>query len=198
MTKKTSRNPWAEPFPVYTGKRRPWLRFNPHRADAKAVRRNHPEWHSTAPTQFGRVIVGFSVGSRPVHDLADLERAWHDFTEANGYPRDVTIVPQRGAFTMPDGKVVKEDGATLTVLNLAGMDPGAFARMMRWFGAYVAGKFRQKEVIVQAGFGATASDTWGVRGFVPSDAADPEDAAGIEAAARADATRRGSGKVRRW
>ena len=132
---------------------------------------NPINWTGDRDTQFGRVIVGFNVGKKPTWTIADLEREWHEFTSERGFPRGVTIVPQRGAFEDEDtGEVTQEDGATLTALNIQNKVPrGTFSKTMQRFGEHIAQVFRQKEVIVQIGTGSTATDTWGVRPYTEAE-----------------------------
>lgn len=142
------------------------LRFVPERATL----RNPEDWRDTKARQFGRVIVGFNVGDTPTWTLDDLEREWHEFAATRKFPRDCTIVPQRGAFTMADGTVVQENGATLTVLNIRDrIDPAHFANTLMAFGEDLADAFKQESVIVQLGRGSRTYITYGMRAFTDAE-----------------------------
>lgn len=168
--------------------------FYPDAESRRRVRSN-PGWGPVPDdVQFARVIVGFSVGSRPVYKLADLEQAWVDFATANDFPKGATIVPQRGVYKMATtGKLIRENGATLTVLNLENKD--YFASFMRQFAAYVATKFRQEEVIVQVGNAGRVEGTYGIWGY-GGEHNWPEDAEGVERMRRTDAAKRRRDKGR--
>lgn len=151
---------WNNPFPVVT----PNGTFR-----VRPVVANPVDWSDPKPhlLQWGRVIVGFNVGREPTWNIDDIEREWHEFAKARNFPRDVTIVPQRGAFTDEDtGDVIQENGATLTVLNIQGkVESAHFSNTMMKFGEHLAEVFRQKSVIVQLGRGSRTYVTYGMRAF---------------------------------
>lgn len=131
----------------------------------RAVLKNPIEWTDSKGVQFGRIIVGFSVGGKPRWTLKDLEDEWHAFAKAANFAPDVTIVPQRGAFTGRNKKVVREDGATLTVLNLGNETTLHFNNTLKYFAEHLAERFQQEVVIVQLGRGNRVHTTYGMRPF---------------------------------
>lgn len=133
--------------------RGPFLSAGTYRYRFTAVGPQKNPWQEfPGGAAFARIIVGFNVGKRAAWTANALERLWLRVRRAQHAAAAATFSIQRGIYEHSSGHgLVREDGATISVLHLDGSPAAKWRRALLAAAEELAGLMKQESVIVELG-----------------------------------------------
>lgn len=149
---------WNPPHPHPGGSFRP---HGPMQQYGEIAVRNPKGWGSRK-TLAARLIVGFSVRSKPTYKLDDLVAIVERVRREQADNPSASFVAQRGIYQHHDGETVTEDGAQVFIINLSNLSPDEFTAQMVELAEVIAREMQQEEVIVEIQENGISQETIGV------------------------------------